>query len=536
MEYCLEAAGLSHRDVDVYAHAFAFASEEEYYVGQSEYYRELYRTVLSPDGLCAAVAQDCGLAIRDRYRGVPHHLAHAESALVPSGFDRSLVLVSDGLGERYSASVMLAGPEGYEVLHQVPAHSSLGILYGIFTLYLGFEFADGEYKVMGLAPYGDRNRFGHLVMERWVKLLPEGRYAVPLLLTNVEDRDRETYRAALRALERVLGPRRRRGEQIEQRHKDVAAALQSAVESVQLHVLRHFGEETGEDRLCLAGGVGLNCVANGVAQRSGLFSDIFVQPAAGDDGAAIGAALAQARASGSTPRAVRSPALGPAFDRDACRAVVAGLPSSSVEELPDVAEMVASTARLLESGKVVGWFQGRMEFGPRALGYRSILADPRCAGMRDRINALVKKRESFRPFAPAVPIDRASDFFEIAERDAHQFEHMLMVAHVRTEVLESLPATTHVDGSARVQVVDRGSNPLFWGLLTAFGSLTGVPVLLNTSFNVAGQPIVRTPEEAVATYLDAGLDALVIGPFLVVGREPTPRPARARAEGSRGGA
>lgn len=525
--HCLDAGGLTAAGLDLVAHSFSYAEHRDFYEGQSPYYRDLYASVLAPEANQRVAEQALGVDLRGRFRPVPHHLAHAASAYFPSGYQDALVVVSDGLGERQSASVFAA--EGGQLLRlaEIPAHSSMGQLYGLFTLYLGFEFGDGEYKVMGLAPLGDPERYLRVILDRWIELAPEGRYHVPLLLENVSDLDKETYRAALAAVEKELGPRRRPGDPIGQRHKDVAAGLQAALQTVQLHLLGHFRRQTGLNRLCLAGGVALNCVVNGLLLRSGLFEEIFVQPAAGDDGAALGAALLAAQELGEQPSAPAGTNLGPQYSADRCRQAVeeAGL---SGQTTADDEALVAETARVIADGGVVGWFQGAMEFGPRALGNRSILADPRRAEMRDHINALVKKREAFRPFAPAVLAEAAPGLFEIDPDDVPRFAAMLFVAYVRPEHAARLPATTHVDGSARLQTVSRSDNPLFWQLLTEFGELTGTPAVLNTSFNVRGQPIVRTPEQAVATFLDAGLDALVIGRTIV--RRPEEAPAKRRGE------
>lgn len=521
--FCLNAAGLRAENLDLVAHSFAFEPQRAFYEELSDYYRGMYDAVLSPEVNQRVAEEALGVDLTGRFLSVPHHLAHAASAYLPSGFDESLVLVADGLGERNSTSIMIARPEGYEVLDELPAHSSLGLLYGLFTLYLGFWFGDGEYKVMGLAPYGDAARYADVIMDNWVVLEPGGRYSLPILLENTTEHDKETYRSALSAMERLLGPRRGEDEPLEQRHMDIAAGLQSVVQAVQMHVLRHFRRVTGLRRLCIAGGVGLNCVANGVLLRSNLFEDIYVQPAAGDDGAALGAALYAAQVRDGLTSVPRDPLLGPGSSEQERRAAVATVSGVQVREFGSTDELVGEVAALIDGGAIVGWFQGRMEFGPRALGNRSILADPRRADMRDRINALVKKRESFRPFAPAVLAEEATDWFEVESKDVHRFADMLFVAYTRKARAGQLPATTHVDGSARVQAVSPDSNPLFHQLINAFRARTGVPVLLNTSFNVRGQPIVRTAREAVDTFMSAGLDALVLGEFLLVRTEEKER-------------
>ncbi|MFD3471893.1 carbamoyltransferase [Streptomyces sp. NPDC058682] len=513
--YCLQSAGLDPTRLDCVAHSFFYEPERDFYIGQSDYYRGLYSTVLSPQVNQAAAEEALGCDLSGRFMPVPHHLAHAAGTYLPSGYDEALVLVSDGLAERHSASVLSADRGGFETVLEIPAHDSLGLLYGLLTMYLGFRFGDGEYKVMGLAPLGDPSRHLSAFMDHVLQLDTDGRYRIPILLRNVTTIDKETYRPALIELERLFGPRRAPGDHLEQRHKDVAAALQAATQAAQLHLLGHVRAESGIDRLCLSGGVGLNCVANGVILRSGLFEDVYVQPAAGDDGAAVGAALHAARELGQTARPRRGTLLGPGFTAQDCQRALDATNGLEVTRFGDDASLTSHVAGLLDAGAIVGWFQGRMEFGPRALGNRSILADPRRADMRDRINALVKKRESFRPFAPAVAAEAAAELFEVDPDDVHRFAEMLFVGYVRPEHAQRMPATTHVDGSARLQTVSAEDNPLFHQLIRAFAERTQLPVLLNTSFNVQGQPIVRTPQQAVETFLSAGLDVLVLDKIVV---------------------
>jgi carbamoyltransferase len=303
---------------------------------------------------------------------------------------------------------------------------------------------------------------------------------------------------------------------------DVAAALQSVLEQCLLHLLRHFRQQTRLRDLCLAGGVALNCTANGVIRRSRLFRRVFVQPAAGDDGSALGAALwvQRQRDPEWLPRRMALPLWGPCYDSDAIRRALQTRPECQAVQYASSDALVSAVARRLASGEVVGWFNGRMEFGPRALGSRSILADPRDPGMRDRLNRLVKNREDFRPFAPAVTAESAGEYFDIDPDDEWTYAHMLFVAQVRPKYRDVLPSITHVDGSARVQTVFAGESPGLWKLLRAFEAISGIPILVNTSFNVRGQPIVCTPEEALATFVSTGIDRLVMEDF-VVSRIPT---------------
>ncbi|BBB01929.1 putative carbamoyltransferase [Actinacidiphila reveromycinica] len=531
-DYCLRAGGLDPAALAsgatdlLVAHSFDFAPERDFLVGQSDYYRELYDAVLDPAAVQEVAQRALGCDLTDRFVPVPHHLAHATGAYLPSGYRDALVVVSDGLGERWSATALAATPEGFETVCEIPAHDSLGLLYGLFTMYLGFRFGDGEYKVMGLAPHGDPERHLAVLTDQVLQLDTAGRYRTPILLSNVSTLDKETYRPALARLEELFGPRRAPGDPLDQRHKDIAASLQAALQAAQYHFLSHLRESTGLDRLCLSGGVALNCVANGTLLRSGLFSDIHVQPAAADDGAALGAALWAGWQRGERARPVRHTLLGPGYGPAECEAAAASVQGVTVTRFTDDKALTDHVAGLIDEGAVVGWFQGRMEFGPRALGNRSILADPRRPDMRARINALVKKRESFRPFAPAVTAEAAAELFEIDPEDVSRFAEMLFVCYVRPEHADRMPATTHVDGSARTQTVSSADNALFHQLIQAFEHRTGLPVLLNTSFNQANQPIVRTPQEAVDTFLAAGLDALVLGDLLLL---PDGRPDAADA-------
>jgi len=521
IRYCLAAAALSPDAVDYVAHGFAYEPFRDLFE-QDDFGRRQFAEVYSRQAQLRCLHAHLPGGDWDRKLiQVPHHLAHAASAFYVSGFEEALILVADGMGEVHSMTIAVARGRDITTLAQVPALHSLGLLYGVVTLHLGFEFGLDEYKVMGLAPHGDPRRYFGQFMGL-IKLEADGTCTIPVLFANRTLEERETYGGTLRQLAEVLGPPRAPDAALDGNHADVAAGLQAALQAALMHTLRYFKAQTGLRNLCLAGGVALNCTANGVIKRSGLFRDMFVQPAAGDDGSALGAALWVQRLHQPDRRLPRMglPLWGPDYDADAIgRALDEGRcgPPGAFASFDELAREVA---RRLADGQIVAWFQGRMEFGPRALGNRSILADPRDARMRDRINQLVKKREEFRPFAPAVTAEAAHRFFELDPADAGLYAHMLVVAPVRAAYRDRLPAVTHVDGSARVQTVSRADHPRFWTLLEEFGKITGMPVLLNTSFNVRGQPIVCTPTEAVATFLAAGLDALAIGDRLLA---PGPR-------------
>lgn len=516
LRYCLAAGQLNADQIDRVAHGFSYEPHREFFETTPEG-RAQYDAVFSPE------VQRRNLEVffpgsgwERKLVSVDHHLAHAASAFFPSGFEDALVVVSDGMGEMHSLAVAVGRGSDIHVLTRVPAMHSLGILYGVFTLYLGFNFGVDEYKIMGLAPYGDARRYYQGVADL-VTFCNDGTYLIPAFATNQTDLEKQTHRGMLRALTERFGPPRLPGAEVNAHHRDIAAALQAVVQSCQLHVLRHFRRETGLDRLCLAGGVALNCSANGILRRSRLFRQLFVQPAAGDDGAALGAALWVNHQENPTVARTRMsmPFWGPGFAWTEIESALNDRPECAWTRPTDDAALIHAVAERLARGEIVGWFDGRMEYGPRALGARSILADPRPADMRDRVNALVKKREGFRPFAPIVTAEAASTYFDVPPGDAETFAHMLFVTQVRPQFRDALPAVTHVDGSARVQTVASGDVPRLWALLRAFESLTGLPVLLNTSFNVKGQPIVCTPAEALDTFLVAGLDALVMGDVLV---------------------
>jgi carbamoyltransferase len=441
-----------------------------------------------------------------------HHIAHAQSAFLLSGFPSSLVVCLDGGGENapgpdLSGLIGHFDGERFSVLCEHRAEErSIGLWYRTAMALLGYRLFD-EYKVMGLAPYGRRETFEELA-STWYRLLPEGEFSLASSDPMKFFLGAQSYGLVEQA--------RRRGEPLTQTHKDLACALQQSVEKVIVHVVTHFREKTGERSLCLAGGVAQNSSANGRLLYSGLFDRIFVQPAAYDAGGALGAALhATIDARRIRPSRLRHVFLGTDATADA-RGVLAELESWSpliqFEAVGD--DLERRTAGLLAEGKVVGWVQGRSEFGPRALGNRSIVADPRPAGNKDRINAMIKKREGYRPFAPSVLEEQADRFFELPDRET-DLGFMTFVVRVKEAQRGLLGATTHVDGTARVQTVSAGANPRFHRLIAEFGRLTGVPVLLNTSFNNHAEPIVESARDAVVGFLTTGLDALAIGRCLV---------------------
>jgi len=457
-----------------------------------------------------------------------HHQSHAASAFFPSLFEEAVILTMDGVGEWATTSVGFGRGNHLEMRKELHFPHSLGLLYSAFTYYTGFKVNSGEYKVMGLAPYGDP-KYAGVILDNLIDLKPDGTFRV--------DQSYFDYCTGLRMTSDKFdalfgGPARRPEEWLNQRHMDLAASIQAVTEEVVLRLTRSIAAATGAENLCMAGGVALNCVANGKVLRDGKFRRIWIQPAAGDAGGALGAALAAYHLHKAGPRrldnqldGMNGAYLGPSYDDGECsrRLEAAG---ARFERLDDD-NLIGRTAGDLADGKGLGWFQGRMEFGPRALGNRSIIADARSASMQSALNLKVKYRESFRPFAPAVLREDVSDWFEL-DTDS---PYMLLVADVvrrrrrqmtaqeqalfgidKLNVPRSdIPAVTHVDYSARVQTVHAQTNPRFHALLSTFKRKTGCPVLVNTSFNVRGEPIVRTPEDAFRCFMGTELDVLAVG-------------------------
>ncbi|OZC04241.1 carbamoyltransferase family protein [Rubricoccus marinus] len=481
------------------------------------------------------------LGLEDRESPMPlifpeHHESHAASAFFPSPFSRAAFLTTDGVGEWATTSWGTARGNALQIHGEIHFPHSLGLLYSAFTYFCGFRVNSGEYKLMGLAPYGEP-RYVDIIREHLIDLREDGSFRLNM--------DYFTYAAGLtmtgRAMEELLGfPRRQPEAPLAQRDMDLARSIQEVTEEAVVRMAHHVHRETGETKLCLAGGVALNCVANGRLLREGPFDDIWIQPAAGDAGGALGAALMAAHHWGNEPRTAASgdgmqgSYLGPAPEEEDIKTALAGLP---IETFATDAEVVARTAELLAEGQTVGWFQGRAEFGPRALGHRSILADARGREVQRKVNLQIKFRESFRPFAPSVLAERADEFFDLGgvkeekgetpEASGDASPYMLLVGPVRdakiegeglerlTSIDSAVPAVTHVDGSARVQTVTKARNGIYYDLLKAFEARTGCPVLVNTSFNVRGEPIVGSAEDAVRVFRRTHMDALVIGRHVV---------------------
>ncbi len=442
-----------------------------------------------------------------------HHMSHAASAFLVSPFREAAIMTLDGVGEWSTATQGVGRDREITLLNEIRFPHSLGLLYSAFTYFLGFKVNSAEYKVMGLAPYGEP-RYYDTIMKELIHVAGDGSfrmnmeyfaYDYGLTMTNGR-------------FSRLFGIPVREGEsRLEQVHKDLAASVQKVTEEIMLRQARDLHRRTGLTRLCMAGGVALNCVANGRVQRETPFKDIFIQPAAGDAGGAVGVAayIYHSVLGNERTQVWKHAFLGPEYTTEEVRAYLdkQGQPFSE----HDRSDLLRATAKLIDEQSVVGWFQGRMEFGPRALGNRSILADARNPANKDVVNLKIKFRESFRPFAPSVLAERSPEYFEM---DCPS-PYMLLVAQVRPG-RRHIPSVTHVDGSARIQTVTREENPLYYDLIKEFEGLTGCPVIINTSFNVRGEPIVCTPRDAYLCFMRTNMDYLVMDRFVLDKKEMKP--------------
>ncbi|THD64225.1 MAG: carbamoyltransferase [Bradyrhizobium sp.] len=506
IRFCLNYAGLTARDIDHVAYSFDPQLRRKRFRPQWWADPRFEEVFLLRLGQVRGVADDVlGRRLGQRFHFVPHHLAHAASAYFPSGFDGAAILVIDGIGEA-AGTTLWKGIEGrIEPVETFDYPHSLGFVWEIVCNYIGFSTYDAS-KVMGLAAYGNPEVF-HRAFQSIVQV-GKDKYAV--------DPEAIGFQSAKSSrIESLLGPPWEPGTGMLPRHADIAAALQEATNAAVLAMVRRLKRKVPLDKLCFAGGVALNCVTNDLIRKSGDFSDVFIPTAPHDAGTAVGAAFAVhcAKQKSRPGRGSSTPYLGPAFNRREILAAVesAGLkPRRSKSPARDAADMVAD-------GKIVAWFQGRMEFGPRALGNRSLLADPRRPDMRNILNQMVKHREDFRPFAPSVLAEHADEWFEVgAHTRSHEF--MLFACPVRPEQRNRIPAVLHRDGSARVQLVRRESNPRFHELISCFFARTGVPLVINTSFNDS-EPIVCTPTDAIVTFRKSGIDALFMDDVCLTARK-----------------
>ena len=544
IDYCLSTAGLSPRDLD----------HVGFYDKPLRKFERLLETYLAyaPRGYCSFrraiplwlrqklhLPREMDRGLRREYKGryvfADHHESHAASAFFPSPFDEAAIITFDGVGEWSTTCIGVGRGNRIELNHEIRFPHSIGLLYSAFTYYTGFRVNSGEYKVMGLAPYGNPV-YRELILDHLVDLKEDGSYRLDMSYFNYC----QGLTMTSKKFHRLFGgPPRRPESQITQREMDLAASVQSVTEEVMLRTAKHAYEKTGLTRLTLAGGVALNCVGNGRLLRESPFEQIWIQPAAGDAGGALGVAFLtwfQLLNNERIPEQVDSQfgsLLGPGFSDEE---IFATLEREGVQftSCDSNAELCDTVSNLLAEEKVVGWFQGRMEFGPRALGARSILGDARSRNMQSVMNLKIKFRESFRPFAPIVLREHVDHYFQMRRNEDSPY--MLLVApvaeEIRTELGEeyeqafgieklnfersTLPAITHVDYSARVQTVDRQRNQLLHDLMSRFHEKTGCPVLINTSFNVRGEPIVCTPADALRCFMATNMDVLVLGKAIVL--------------------
>ena len=537
--YCLGEAGVSLDDVEAVAFydkpLLKFERILETYVGVAP---RGFGSFTKAGPLWVKDKLYTDRAVRDGLGGfggrllyTEHHESHAASAFFPAPFDNSAILTIDGVGEWATASIGLGAGNEIELLRELHWPDSLGLLYSAFTYQCGFRVNSGEYKVMGLAPYGEP-KYVAAIYDELMDLRDDGSFTLDQRYFNYLSGLTMTS-AAFDAL--FGGPPRKPESKLTQREMDLARSVQVVCEEVVLRMARTARRETGSANLCMGGGVALNAVANGRVLREGQFDRVWIQPAAGDAGGALGAALLawhrylEAARPSKSEDAMKAACLGPSFTDSEIAAQLEA--ERAVFERLEQSDLIARTSTLLAAEQVVGWFQGRMEFGPRALGSRSILADPRSPRMQALINLKIKFREGFRPFAPSVLAERASEYFDLDGESPY----MLVVAPVREErrirvepqatelwgidqlnvPRSDIPAVTHLDYSARVQTVTATATPLYHALISAFAVLTGCPMLVNTSFNVRGEPIVCTPADAYRCFMRTHLDYLAIGPFLL---------------------
>jgi len=544
IEFCLQAGGIAGRDLDFVAFfEKPLLKFERLLLSSLQTFPRSYRTFR--EAMISWLGDKLWIKDRiQRHLGIDpskilfseHHLSHAASAFCCSPFEEAAILTIDGVGEWTTASLGIGRNNHVKLLGEIRFPHSLGLLYSAFTAFLGFEVNEGEYKVMGMAPFG-RPRYVDKVY-KLIQAWDDGSFELNMDYFSFHDSPESTYN---RNFERLFGPSRdpktpfftpasgypsyfgdrpANYDELGKRNQyyaDVAASIQAVTEEVMLRMARHVHGETGVRKLCMAGGVALNSVANGRILREAPFEEIYIQPSAGDGGGALGAALYMYHTVLGQPRKfVMDHAYWgeehPAEDTEKFLRA-AGV---SYERFDDDERLIDRVVDALQAGKVVGWTQGRFEWGPRALGNRSILADPRRADMKDVVNTKIKFREPYRPFAPSVLVEHAVDYFELPEPARHYpARFMLYVTDVKPQMREKIPAVTHVDGTARLQTVDPCLAPRYYRLIQRFGEATGIPVVLNTSFNLKGEPMVNTPREAFRTFSQSEMDLLVLGNCIV---------------------
>lgn len=522
IEYCLAQESVSINDVDyVVFYEKPFLKFERIlmtsfgtFPSSYRFFREAMLNMLKEKLWVKEIIQR-KLKYQKEVLFVEHHLSHAASTFFCSPFQEAAILTVDGVGEWTTTALGIGKDIEIKLLKEIRFPHSLGLLYSTFTAFLGFEVNEGEYKVMGMAPYGEPRYLDKVY--KLIRVADDGSFWLDMQYFSYHYSPDQTFNGDfVKLFGEPRGKSTSGGDAVDKHYADIAASIQKALEETLLKMVRYLYKETGLKKLCLAGGVALNSVANGRLLRESEFDDIFIQPAAGDSGGAIGAALYVYHSLLGKKRqfTMEHAYLGPEFRQAEIETFLKDnhIPFQSFGE----EELLETAAEALSQGKVLGWFQGRTEWGPRALGDRSILADPRREEMKNIVNSKIKFRELFRPFAPSVLVEKAEDFFELPKAERHfPARFMLYVTPVKEEKRKQVPAITHVDGSARPQIVFKEQNPLYYGLIERFASLTGVPLLLNTSFNLKGEPIVCTPQDAFNTFTRSGLDLLVLGNCLI---------------------
>lgn len=468
-----------------------------------------------------------------------HHLSHASSAFYPSPYNEALILITDGVGEHASTSLFVGRENEVSLFKKIDYPNSLGLLYSAFTYYCGFKVNSGEYKLMGLAPFGSPT-FTKKIKDHFINLNVDGSYTInPIPFDYFAGK----YILNEKSFINIFNKERRKpSDKILKFHCDLASSIQSVLEDAIFNILRSAKKDTNQKNLCLAGGVALNCVVNGKIRRSKIFQNIWVQPAAGDAGGALGAAFIGIKSDVFKRKKLRNKQntdfmygslLGPSYSK---KEIYDSLKFHRLKfELLKADELLKKVAFLISTGSVIGWFQGRMEFGPRALGNRSILADPRSSKIQKDLNLRIKKRESFRPFAPSILFEKSKDFFDIDGESPYMSFVESVTPSLRTttqnklsgverinETRSVIPGVTHVDYSARIQTVHKEINPKFYSLLSAFFRITSCPILINTSFNIRGEPIVCSPDDAINCFMSTEIDALAIGNYLVIKKQQDP--------------
>jgi carbamoyltransferase len=542
--FCLRAGGIAAADVDyVVFFEKPFVKFERLLLSNMQTFPRSYRVFR--EAMVTWLSDKLWIKHHiQRHLGIPdskilfseHHLSHAASAFFCSPFEEAAILTVDGVGEWATASLGVGRGTDIQIRQEIRFPHSLGLLYSAFTAFLGFEVNEGEYKVMGMAPFGTPRYVDKV--RQLIRLGGDGSFELNMDYFSFHYSTDRTFNHKFVDL---FGPPRdpqayfftpasgypvyfgaKPGNYDELARQnvyyaDVAASIQAVIEEALLHMAQHAYRETGMKRLCMAGGVALNSVANGKILRQTPFEEIYVQPAAGDGGGAVGAALyAYHMVLGKPRRFIMEHAYW--GEEHGAGAIEAFLHEQGIpyRRFDDEEKLLAHIVERLQAGRVIGWFQGRFEWGPRALGHRSILADPRRADMKDIVNVKIKFREPFRPFAPSVPAERTEEYFVLPEAARHYpGRFMLYVVDVRADKRHLIPAVTHVDGTGRLQTVHRGVSPRYYRLIDAFGQATGVPVILNTSFNLKGEPIVNTPREAFQTFTRSGMDVLVLGDHVI---------------------